>query len=492
MLKIYKIVAWSQYAHDGILDTNFNHIEKLTSDDEPTPVCIDPWARGTVQTKLPVEDDAIYARRNSTVGSQALSVSSYRSSNNGKNCAAKKTSSSGGSRAGGNKGNIPGSQDTTGYVWNLDGDYDADYNNLPSTGQMFDLLQKSKRSKQKDQTQEVEIKDEFENVREGIKKAVKNIKGKRYVIDKDGVINPVQAVRPENLPPFTVALGLSITSEMGVPEKGSKEKKEKNDDASKKKQRKTVRVAGSRTVDEALFKPSNTLATSMTGDSILSLVSPGVAVSVDGELKCKPPTVDDPKHCSRQNYFDKRSVLLDPAIGLSQPSQQSATDSTVTRHSSLFKSSTSSAPPLTAPPTALQPVKFPDIDVFEGGKKVLPAPPPPVPAQQTSEAFGLRAKTNSFIATVVPKKPNPRQHQTIALMYGGKDKALPRDRDGPLAMVPQSERKKLAAPPAGSITGQGSMYESLDELSLGEPSLNRVEGGRIRSEMADLTRQLFH
>lgn len=45
MLKISRIVGWSVISHDGHLTEDV--LEKLTSEDEPIPVSIDPWARGT-------------------------------------------------------------------------------------------------------------------------------------------------------------------------------------------------------------------------------------------------------------------------------------------------------------------------------------------------------------------------------------------------------------------------------------------------------------
>ena len=45
MLKMRKIVGWSVISHDGSLTEDV--LEMLISEDEPIPVSIDPWARGT-------------------------------------------------------------------------------------------------------------------------------------------------------------------------------------------------------------------------------------------------------------------------------------------------------------------------------------------------------------------------------------------------------------------------------------------------------------
>ena len=47
MLKMNKIVAWSVASHDGELPAGNDYLERLIPEREPTPVSIDPWARGT-------------------------------------------------------------------------------------------------------------------------------------------------------------------------------------------------------------------------------------------------------------------------------------------------------------------------------------------------------------------------------------------------------------------------------------------------------------
>ena len=47
MQKLYKIVAWSMFAHDGNLEISSGALERFSPDGEPCPVSIDPWARGT-------------------------------------------------------------------------------------------------------------------------------------------------------------------------------------------------------------------------------------------------------------------------------------------------------------------------------------------------------------------------------------------------------------------------------------------------------------
>jgi hypothetical protein len=47
MLKMKKIVAWATSEYDGIDAKREEPLEHLRPDDEPIPVSLDPWARGT-------------------------------------------------------------------------------------------------------------------------------------------------------------------------------------------------------------------------------------------------------------------------------------------------------------------------------------------------------------------------------------------------------------------------------------------------------------
>ena len=48
MLKMKKVVAWSVVSHDGVLPEQIDDfLERFAPEAEPTPISIDPWARGT-------------------------------------------------------------------------------------------------------------------------------------------------------------------------------------------------------------------------------------------------------------------------------------------------------------------------------------------------------------------------------------------------------------------------------------------------------------
>jgi hypothetical protein len=59
MLKMKKVVAWSVVTHDGDMNgIKGDYLEKLVAEKEPSPVPIDPWARGTVPARkeMTIED----------------------------------------------------------------------------------------------------------------------------------------------------------------------------------------------------------------------------------------------------------------------------------------------------------------------------------------------------------------------------------------------------------------------------------------------------
>ena len=104
--------------------------------------------------------------------------------------------------------------------------------------------------------------DEFALMKLEIDKAEKSLKGKnknvKFVVDKDGKLIPVDPVRPEGLPPFTVNLSTSIGSGDDEEPEGRK----------KGKGKKTVRVVGSPsvTMEDMYFKAANTLASTLAGE----------------------------------------------------------------------------------------------------------------------------------------------------------------------------------------------------------------------------------
>lgn len=86
---------------------------------------------------------------------------------------------------------------------------------------------------------------DFEVMQLNIGNAAKDLKGKQYVIDKDGRLLTLKPIRPESLPAFAVAVNATI-SEV-----------DKDDPTAQKRLKKTkkvIRVAGSPSVSDVYFK----------------------------------------------------------------------------------------------------------------------------------------------------------------------------------------------------------------------------------------------
>jgi hypothetical protein len=75
--------------------------------------------------------------------------------------------------------------------------------------------------------------------------AAKDLKGKQYVIDKDGRLLTLKPIRPESLPAFAVAVNATIREVDKVDPTAQKRLK---------KTRKVIRVAGSPSVSDVYFK----------------------------------------------------------------------------------------------------------------------------------------------------------------------------------------------------------------------------------------------
>jgi hypothetical protein len=86
---------------------------------------------------------------------------------------------------------------------------------------------------------------DFEVMQVKIGNAAKDLKGRQYVIDKDGRLLTLKPIRPESLPAFAVAVNATI-SEV-----------DKDDPMAQKRLKKTkkvIRVAGSPSVSDVYFK----------------------------------------------------------------------------------------------------------------------------------------------------------------------------------------------------------------------------------------------
>jgi hypothetical protein len=95
-----------------------------------------------------------------------------------------------------------------------------------------------------------------------VEKAAKDLKGKKYVFDRDGQPIAINAVKGDDLPPFLMPVKLhvkSVPSAEEVAEAGAKAAKEKSKgskgNGELKKREKGLRVAGARGIEVYILCP---------------------------------------------------------------------------------------------------------------------------------------------------------------------------------------------------------------------------------------------
>ena len=319
---------------------------------------------------------------------------------------------------------------------------------------------------------------------EQIRRAAGDLKGGKYTVDQNGNVIPLNPMKPESLPPFAMEVQPKIINGLPVPKTKPPSRHAAEDPASSttgagRKKKKTVRVAGSRAIDTSFFTPANTLSTALAGGEYITTINPGVVLRVDDKVLAGPPAPIDPSKPTRQQYLDRVASsqtlnggdsLVSNASGIFRPGSP---DSLLHNKSSVFDDG--------ALPLSMQ---FPDIDRFEGGRKVDKVPstdnikvlPKDDVGQQSSSTFNVQHSSHAgknIAATVVPGKPTDKQHESVVLLSGGPDKIHPRDRDAPLSQVPVTDRKRLPAPPLGQTTGHGlSPQRSVNTLAKPSSSMS--------------------
>ena len=298
--------------------------------------------------------------------------------------------------------------------------------------------------------------NEFEAIQEEIGNAAKDLKGKKFVIDKEGRLLTLHPVRPENLPPFAVPLKACVT------ENGRDEVSAIN---GAKKKKKVIRVAGSPSVSDLYFKAASTLATSLAGGDQIEIINPGVSIQNGDNMRSGDSFPSDPRRANRKEYLRVGSNLMKYTMDDSvaellprslQASRDTATESIYEVEESIYEPSGSRSAAFTAP----------DVDIFEGARKV---PEREREISDTADESGMGAmlyggmSTASILSTTssrFPSKASEKQRRNISLLSGGPSVAGNRDRVIPQGMLPPSERTKLPAPPMGRTTGHGLLPQA--------------------------------
>lgn len=299
------------------------------------------------------------------------------------------------------------------------------------------------------------------------------MKTKKYAIDASGKVIPLQPVRPESLPPYVVPLEASIGSPRNATGKSTA-------GAQDKRKKKVLRVAGSRTIDEDLFRPSNTLATVLSSGEQISLQA-GVNLKVGSNNRDGPSVPDNPNKLSRKQYLS-RVVAPESRAGTKGGSTFDLENTMGSSSMGLEYENSAFASPVGGLPQSMHSVRFPDINALEGGRHILSQDElAALEANPTDEELGLGPKntTGQVQPYVLAMKKDPSQQ---LYDFDTSRTGHPKDRDLPVNQRLPSERKHQLAPPPGkvsvrqtagdgsSLSPQGSVSDSQNGSMGGSPA----------------------
>lgn len=323
-------------------------------------------------------------------------------------------------------------------------------------------------------------------------KVNKDLRGKKFVLDRYG--NPViiGKVNPETLPTLSTPLQMRVkTAEDKLPVRPNspardnalkEDSVDNNNKNGKKKQ--FIRVAGSRGVESDSFKPTLSLATTLSGVESIPKVNPGVIVRSKATAKSGEVITEDPKHMSRKTYMSKTLHVMPSATLSSSQSILSETESRLVGGSTTGKPNKQSKVAVSSndldvgfadSPLAKNLLEnLPEVNALEGGRVIIQKDDRyditdaelgigPKSSQQNSDNID-RAK--------LPQKASEKQEQNLNLLRGSPENGKPKDREFPRNVHPVATRKHLPAPALGQTTGHGLNIDKAVMEKVKEPGLN--------------------
>lgn len=284
------------------------------------------------------------------------------------------------------------------------------------------------------------------------------MRGKKFVLDRYGQPVEIGRVDPAKLPAFAVNLNSSVKPD----EERKTSKDHHNLENDKSKQKRFIRVAGSRTVEENSFQPNRSLATTLSAVETIPKINPGVVVKNKATSKGGDEYPEDPKHMSKKTYLEKTMNSSS-----SQSLDGSSFSSGARRRNPLgLKSNQSVGNDSNYNESVLQSLdSLADINPLEGSRKI-------VNDEQSYDlsdddlGLGPINTTGDVSRAKLPKKPSQKQRENIDMLTGSPNNGKPRDRDLPKNVRAVADRKHLPAPPLGQTTGHGLInLEKYHELS---------------------------
>lgn len=321
-----------------------------------------------------------------------------------------------------------------------------------------------------------------------MEQAKKELRGKKFVLDRYGKPVVLGNIAGDKLAPFTTPVGLNIKSAGGdldpdnmstgsAASKGSKgprrDSAQDGKDKNGQKKKHFVRVAGSRGVDESSFKPTLSLAVTLSGVEHIPKLNPGVSVRSSTSVRSGDKLPEDPKHISRKQYMSQslsRRSAAGEGSSLDSMSRTLDASSFYTQDPSRMDKSVFSAQSgaSKSPARAGRVMQMknmeemPDIDKMEGSR---PLPGAVGFHDLSDEELGLGPVNTKGAPRqgTIPNKPSAKQMANINLLGGSPENGRPKDRDMPKNMRPVTDRKHLPAPPLGQITGHGLSLDKFVE-----------------------------
>lgn len=357
-------------------------------------------------------------------------------------------------------------------------------------------------------------KGEFDVMAEEIEKARTQLNGRKFVLDRYGKPVIVGAMKGDKLPPFTTTPALQIkapteqepdddaanvsvashsttntysthatkksVASRAVSEHPEQQQKRKQQHSAaegqqKQKQKHFVRVAGSRGVEESSFKPTISLATSLSGIERVPRVNPGVTVSSSTGKKQGEALPEDPSRISRRQYMERSmrrsqasSTYFDSSSaeslsrtmdsGFLSPAPGASSGGLSQTYSGGVRGGGSGVMSVGGRSVDM----IPDLDVMEGSRVI---------EQQhqvtdlSDEELGLGPLDTSGFenSSPLPGKPSEAQRINVRKLKGHPENGIPRDRDVPKNQIALGARRHLPAPAIGKISGHGLTIEKLQE-----------------------------
>jgi hypothetical protein len=328
--------------------------------------------------------------------------------------------------------------------------------------------------------------------------AKKELRGKKFILDRYGKPVVLGSVNAEKLPPYATPLSLNIKSTGGEVDldnmstgsggsAGRKDAPQEGNGSGKPKKKQFIRVAGSRGVDESSFKPTISLAVTLSGVEHIPKLNPGVSVRSSTSVRSGERLPDDPKHLSKKQYMSqslsRRSMLgenstldtmsrtLDANSSILSPAERTrGGEKSVFSNTSAGRSYGTSRAGGSV--TAMRSMDgLPDMDHMEGSRPVVRAAVGYHDMSDEELGLGPVNTKGAVKQSTLPKKPSEKQKANINLLGGSPENGRPKDRDLPRNVHYVADRTHLPAPPLGQITGHGGFADKRSPTSK-QPSMD--------------------